>query len=117
MLKIKLVCDSSRPKGLIATEYEYSNGVVFPEHLKGKMYYNVAQVDHDLGDVDFYIYIGRKFNATDKLTGQEIKVKGGKFYKGSDDSGVTDSTKHIFTLSLTPLLRYHHKNTGVYKFK
>jgi hypothetical protein len=106
MLRIKLVCDPSRPKELIATEYDYSNGVVFPQHLKGKkMYYNVAQIDHDFGTADFRIYIGRKLDVTNKLTGQEIKVKGGKFYNGTNNTGVVDNKMYnIFSLSLLPLL-------------
>jgi hypothetical protein len=39
MLRLKLKVLKDRPKELVPVEYEYTNGVVFPEHLRGKKMY------------------------------------------------------------------------------
>ena len=119
MLKIKLKVLPSKLKELTAVEYEYSNGVVFPQHLRGKkLYFSPSQVNHKgftNGHPYFYLYIARKFDATGKLTsGVTTPVlvgNGGKFYDWKDYRTITATDTYraydYYTLKKRPLLRYH----------
>ena len=61
------------------------------------MYYTVEKQTGIPGN--YCLYTARKINATGKLTGGEIKVKGGKFYDGHDYGGIRfRKTFHYYTL-------------------
>ena len=118
MLRTKLKVLTSRPKELVPVEYEYTNGVVFPEHLHGKkLYYSPSHVTvlPSSEKLHFFLHTARKFNATNKLTGREIKVKGGKFYDSKDYALFRDAnTYHHYTLRERPLLRYNDSDANRY---
>jgi hypothetical protein len=85
MLRIKLEVKQDRPKELSPTEYEFTQGVVKSEDLRGKkLYYTVENVfKTNTLPGSFRLYTARKFDATNKLTGK-VKVNKGTFYDGHD---------------------------------
>jgi hypothetical protein len=81
----------------------------FSEHLGGKkLYYTLHQ---QLGiHANFRLYTARKFDATNKLTGQEIKVKKGTFYDGKDYAAPLFRLNHTYYYTLRKRLLYLTEN-------